>query len=321
MARYLVGRVAQAALLLLLVSLIGFALILATGDPMAAYNASPSISAADVQRLREAYGLDQPVYVQYATWLKNLLTGNWGRSYVAQQPVVDLLRQRFPNTLVLVLTAFTLSLSVAIVVGVASALHQYSAFDYAMTGLAFIGLSVPVFWLGLMLMSLFAVQFRAWGLPYLPTGGMYDLRVGPSPLELARHLILPALTLASALVARYIRYVRASVLEVINQEYVRTARAKGLGEGVILSRHVLKNAAIPVVTLAGVDLPLLLSGTVVTESIFGWPGMGRLFFEHSLQVDVPVLMGVLLVSSSLVVLGNLVSDLAYAWLDPRIRYA
>ena len=320
MAAFLIGRFAQSLLLLLLVSIIGYGLILSTGDPMAAYNASPSVSAADVQRLREAYGLDRPVYVQYAIWLRSLLSGDWGRSYVAQQPVVEMLQQRFPNTVILVASAYLLTLVVSVIFGVLSAIKQYSPFDHLVTGLSFVGLSMPVFWLGLMLMGLFAVQFRLWGLPYLPTGGMYPAATGPSLPELARHLILPTVTLSAALIARYIRYVRASMLEVIHQDYIRTARAKGLGERVVLTRHAFKNAAIPVVTLAGVDLPLLLSGTVVTESIFAWPGMGRLFFDHSLQVDVPVLMGVLLLSSALVIVGNLIADVTYAWLDPRIRY-
>ena len=175
---------------------------------------------------------------------------------------------------------------------------------------------MPVFWLGLMLMGIFAVQFKLAGLPYLPTGGMYDLATGPSFAGLLRHLVLPSVTLAAALIARYVRYARASMLEVIHQDYMRTARAKGLRESVLLRRHGFKNAAIPIVSLIGVDLPLLLSGTVVTESIFGWPGMGRLFFEHSLQVDVPVLMGVLIVSSSMVILGSLLADIAYAWIEP-----
>ena len=239
---------------------------------------------------------------------------------MAQQPVIEMLVQRLPNTIILVTAAYTLTLLVGIPLGVISAVRQYSILDYVATGLAFIGLSMPVFWLGLMLMGVFAVQFKLAGLPYLPTGGMYDLTTGPSLPGLLRHLVLPSVTLAAALTARYVRYARASMLEVIHQDYMRTARAKGLREAVLLRRHGFKNAAIPIVSLIGVDLPLLLSGTVVTESIFGWPGMGRLFFEHSLQVDVPVLMGVLMVSSSMVILGSLAADIAYAWIDPRIRY-
>ena len=175
MVKFLVARLAQSVLLLLLVSMIGYALILSTGDPMAAYSASPSISAEDVFRLRKDYGLDRPVYVQYGYWLRNLLSGNWGRSYVAQQPVVEMLLQRLPNTMILVTAAYTLTLLVGIPLGVVSAVRQYSTLDYVATGLAFIGLSMPVFWLGLMLMGIFAVQFKLAGLPYLPTGGMYDL--------------------------------------------------------------------------------------------------------------------------------------------------
>lgn len=320
MVPYIISRTIQGIVVLFLVSIIGFALILSTGDPMAAYNSSPFVSAQDVERLRAQYGLDQPPYMQYLHWVSNLLRGDWGRSYVAQQrEVVDMLAQRMPNSLILVVAAYTLTLLIAIPVGIFSALRQYSIWDYLFTGLAFIGLSIPVFWLGLMFMLVFAVQFKLWGLPYLPTGGMYDLKVGPSAGQLAIHLILPSLTLASALIARYVRYIRAAMLEVIRQDYIRTARAKGLAETLVLGRHALKNAALPLVSLAGVDLPLLLSGTIVTETIFAWPGMGRLFYEHSLQVDVPVLMGVLLVSSMMVVVGNLAADLTYGFLDPRIR--
>ena len=322
MLPYVLNRSLQGIAVLFLVSIIGYILVLSTGDPMAAYNSSPFVSARDVERLRAQYGLDQPAYIQYARWLGNLLRGDWGRSYVSQQrEVIDMLGQRLPNTLVLVVSAYALTLLVAIPIGIYSALRQYSVWDYVFTGFAFVGLSIPVFWLGLMFMLVFAVQFKLWGLPYLPTGGMYDLKVGPSLGQLATHLVLPAMTLSLALIARYVRYVRAAMLEVIRQDYIRTAHAKGLTEVVVLSRHALKNAAIPLVSLAGVDLPLLLSGTVVTETIFSWPGMGRLFYEHSLQVDVPVLMGVLLVSSALVIVGNLVADLTYGLLDPRIRTA
>jgi peptide/nickel transport system permease protein len=320
MLHYLLGRLLQGMAVLFLVSVIGYGLILATGDPMAAYNASPYVSASDVQRLRERYGLDQPVYIQYVRWLTNMLQGDWGRSYVAQQrEVSEMLRQRFPNTLLLVISAYLMTLVIAVPIGILSAIRHYSVWDYLFTGLSFVGLSIPVFWLGLILMWIFAVQFKLWGLPYLPTGGMYDLTVGRTPGQLALHLILPSVTLASALVARYVRYIRAAMLEVIQQDYIRTARAKGLSEGLIMVRHALKNAAIPVVSLMGIDLPLLLSGTVVTESIFAWPGMGRLFFEHSLQVDVPVLMAVLLLSSTLIIAGSIVADVAYGFLDPRIR--
>jgi peptide/nickel transport system permease protein len=320
MARYAARRLVEAVPLLLLVSIILFAMVQLTGDPLAAYTVDATLTGEDIARLRQHYGLDQPVPVQYLRWLGNMLSGNWGTSFVSNQPVADLIAQRLPNTLLLVASSYSIILTVAIVLGVYTAVHQYSFADHVVTTIAFIGISIPSFWLGLLLLIFFAVQTRNLGLPYFPAGGMYDLAVGPSVPQVLWHLVLPSITLATVVTAGYIRYIRASMLEVIGQDFVRTARAKGLAERVVLRRHAFKNAAIPLVTLMGLDLPRFLSGAVVVESIFAWPGMGRLFWEEAQRTDIPVLMAVLVFSSALVVIGNLLADVGYAYLDPRIRY-
>jgi peptide/nickel transport system permease protein len=279
-----------------------------------------ALSGDDIARLRAYYGLDQPVYVQYLNWLGNLARGDWGTSYVAHRPVLDLILQRLPNTLMLVAASYTLILTVSIVLGIYTAIRQYSWVDHLVTGLAFVGISIPSFWLGLILLVVFAVSTRNLGLPYFPAGGMYDLSVGPTVPQVLWHLVLPAVTLATVVTANYIRYIRASMLEVLHNDYVRTARAKGLPNGVILRRHAFRNAAIPLVTLIGLDLPRFLSGSLVVEAIFAWPGLGRLFWEHAERTDIPVLMAIMMLTAAMVVVFNLLADVAYAVLDPRIRY-
>jgi peptide/nickel transport system permease protein len=320
MGRYIAGRAVEALPLLLLVSIILFSIIQLTGDPLAAYTVDSTLTGEDLVRLRHYYGLDQPVPIQYARWLGNVLTGNWGTSFVSNMSVAELIAQRLPNTVLLVVGAYSIILVVAVVLGTYTAVHQYSPFDHLVTTLAFVGISIPSFWLGLLLLIFFSVQTRNLGLPYFPAGGMYDLAVGPTVPQVLWHLVLPSITLATVIAAGYIRYVRASMLEVIRQDYVRTARAKGLAETVVLRRHAFKNAAIPLVTLMGLDLPRFLSGSVVVESIFAWPGMGRLFWEEAQRTDIPVLMAVLMFTSVLVVVFNLLADVGYAYLDPRIRY-
>lgn len=320
MGRYIVRRIIEAVPLLLLISLILFVIVQLTGDPLAAYTVDATLTGEDIARLRAFYGLDQPLPIQYLRWLGNMLTGSWGTSFVTNQPVLDLIGERLPNTVLLVMSSYSIILVASIVLGIYSAVRQYSLFDQVVTTLAFVGISVPSFWLGLMLLIFFAVETRNLGLPYFPAGGMYDLAVGPTIPQILWHLVLPSVTLATVITAGYIRYIRASMLEVINQDYVRTARAKGLSERLLLRRHAFKNAAIPLVTLIGLDMPRFLSGAIVVESIFAWPGMGRLFWEHAQRVDIPVLMAVMLFTSVLVVAFNLLADVAYAYLDPRIRY-
>jgi len=266
-------------------------------------------------------GLDKPVAVRYLVWLKNMAIGNWGNSLATRQPVAEMIAERLPNTLLLMLTAEVMIVILSLILGIYSALRQYSLFDHLLSTFSLAGYSMPVFWVALTLIYIFGVHFKRWGLPYLPTGGVYDLTVGKTLPQVLWHLVLPVTTLSVISISGYTRYIRASMLEVVNADYIRTARAKGLREGVILFRHALKNAAIPFITLLGLDLPFLLGGAIVTESIFAWPGMGRLFWEHAGKADYPVLMAILLLISVAVVVFQLLADICYTWLDPRIRYS
>ena len=321
MRTYILKRVLQAIPLLLLISFIVFLSIQATGDPLAAYTVDASLTSDDIARLKAKYGLDQPVPIQYLNWLKNMATGNWGTSYFTREDVVDMIRERLPNTLILFAVSYGLILIVALFLGIRTAVRQYSLLDYTVTALSFLGIATPSFWLGLMLIYLFAVRLKAWGLPSLPVGGMYDLSEGKTFIEVSRHVILPALTLSVVVCARYVRYIRSSILEQLQLDYVRTAAAKGLRSRTVLFRHVLKNVLLPLVTLVGLDLPNFLSGTIVIESIFAWPGVGRLFWSAAERTDIPVLMAVMLFVAVMTVLFNLIADIFYAVVDPRISYS
>ncbi len=310
----------QAVPLLLLISFVVFLSIQATGDPLAAYTVDASLTADDIARLKAKYGLDQPVPIQYLNWLRNMATGNWGTSYFTRENVVDMFWERLPNTLILFAVSYVIILVVALLLGILTAVRQYSLLDYIVTALSFLGIATPSFWLGLMLIYLFAVRMTAWGLPSLPVGGMYDLSTGKTLAEVTRHVILPALTLSVVVCARYIRYIRSSILEQLQLDYVRTATSKGLRHRTVLSRHVLKNVLLPLITLVGLDLPNFLSGTIVIESIFAWPGVGRLFWSAAERTDIPVLMAVMLFVAVMTVLFNLCADIFYAVVDPRISY-
>ena len=321
MTRYFIRRLLEAIPLLLGISIVAFIIMQAVpGGPLSVYGNDPAIQAEDIARLRDQLGLNQPLHVQYVRWLGNVLRGNWGESYFLHRPVMELIGQRFPNTILLMGIGFMVSLLVAVPVGILSATRPYSIFDSLATSLALIGASVPIFWSGLVLIVVFNQQLRL-----LPGGGMYSLAADYTGAEAlvdrVRHLILPTIVLGLSFGGQYTRYVRSSVLEVVNQDYIRTARAKGLREWVILRRHALKNAAIPVVTVVALDMPFLVTGAVFTETIFSWPGMGRLFWEAAVKLDYPVLMAIMAIAAFLVVIFNLIADLLYAYLDPRLSYA
>jgi peptide/nickel transport system permease protein len=342
MTRYIVRRILQAIPLLLIISVILFVLINLMGDPVASFGGRRRLRAEDRERLTRQLGLDQPIIVQYVIWLigndwmkvdtngdsipdeygvrQGMLRGDFGDSFTEKRPVTDIIAERIPNTLLLMLSSEILILAFSLLIGIYSALRQYSKLDYAFTTFSFVGYSMPVFWLALLLIYVFAVNFKQWGLPYFPTGGMYDLAVGPTLGQVLWHMVLPVTTVSVISIAGYSRYVRAQMLEVINQDYIRTARAKGLPRRMVLLDHALKNAALPLVTIVGMDLPLLLSGALVTESIFAWPGMGRLFWDKAKDTDVPVIMGILVIISALVVVFQIITDITYTLLDPRIRY-
>jgi peptide/nickel transport system permease protein len=343
MTRYIIRRILQAIPLLFIISVILFVLMQNMGDPLATMGGRTITRSSERERLTRQLGLDKPLYMQYLYWLvgndwdkfdlegdgsaeapdtrKGILRGDFGTSLVNRGvPVTKVIWQRLPNTLILMLTAELVIIIFSLLVGVYSALRQYSFMDNLITGISFVGYSMPIFFIALVSMYIFSVNFKRWGLPYLPTVGMFDPQVGKTVPEVLRHMVLPVFSIAFISLAAYSRYVRSTMLEVLSQDYIRTARSKGLPRREIIFVHALKNASLPLVTIVGLDLPLLLAGAVVTERIFAWPGMGRLFLDHLSRSDTPVVMGILLMISVAVVVFQIITDVTYAWLDPRITY-
>jgi peptide/nickel transport system permease protein len=251
---------------------------------------------------------------------RGVVRGDLGVSFVTRRPVHDMLVERLPYTLLLMGVSEVVIVIVALGVGITAAVRPYSVYDHVATTLSFVGYSMPIQLLAFGLIYLLAERFKIWGLPYFPPVGVYDPGVGPTLPQLLWHLALPVMATATTYIAAYSRYIRASMLEVIGQDYIRTARAKGLRERAIILQHALKNAALPLVTMLGLDVPFLLTGAVMVETIFAWPGIGRLFIDHALKADLPVLMGILLLLTVAIVLCQLLTDVVYACLDPRIRY-
>jgi peptide/nickel transport system permease protein len=316
MDRYVVRRLLQMLPLLLLTTILSFAVMqLAPGGPLTAYEHSPQITAAQLKVVEHDLGLDQPAYMQYFYWLTGILHGQWGYSLLSGDAVTTLIGERLGNTLELVALAFLLSLAIAIPLGVLSAVRQYSFFDHTATLFSFIAYSVPVFWAGLMAQLLFSVKLR-----WLPTAGMYTEGVPWTAGDALKHLIMPTCILGLALVAGWSRYLRSSMLEVLQQDYLRTARAKGLRQKIVVLKHALRNAVVPLVTVVTLDIPLLFTGALVVEVVFSWPGEGRLFFDALNNRDYPVLMGVLLIAALLILFSNLLADIIYSVLNPRVRF-
>lgn len=320
MQRFLARRLVHGVIILIGLSILMFTLLVLTpGDPVELMAASnPDIRPEDIAMLRQYYGLDDPIYVRYFKWLRSVLKGDLGYSRTYGTPVTKLVVDRLRNTLTLLATSVAVAFSVGITVGVYSALHQYSATDYAVTVAAFAGLAMPVFWQGIVFILLFAV----W-LPWFPAGGMMTPGVAPGwPMFLDRlwHLVLPVSVLATSGMASWTRYMRSSMLEVVRHDYVRTARAKGNPERVVINRHALRNALIPIITLVALSVPGILNGAVLTETVFSWPGMGLLLFQAVLGHDYNVAMAVLLFLALMTVIFNLLADIAYGLADPRIRY-
>jgi peptide/nickel transport system permease protein len=290
---------------------------------LAAAERNPNVTPEQLAILRHKYGLDQPLTTQYVKWMGQLLQGDLGESIKMHRPVSTLIAERLPNTLLLVGVSFLVTILIAIPVGVYSAIKQYSLGDYVITTLTFVGQSIPIYWFGLILILVFYVWLSNpfTGEPIFPGGGMYSIDQESNLLDRLWHLVLPVTMLSMAWIAWYSRFLRGSMLEVIHSDYIRTARAKGLGERAVRYGHALKNAAIPLLTLVALDLPALFGGALFTEMVFSWPGMGRLFWDAARARDYPILLAIVLVNSFLIVLFNLVADLGYGFLDPRIRYA
>lgn len=315
MFQFIIKRLLQAIPLLIGVSVIGFAMMhLAPGGPLAVYTLNPTITAQDIERIKHVFGLDQPIYIQYLKWATGMFTGNWGNTFFGGRPVLDVILERIPATFLLMGSGMSLAIVIGMLIGILGAVRRYSVFDYLATTGAMVALSFPTFWFGLMAIFVFALK-----LGLLPSGGMYTLGGEEGVLDLLRHLILPTVVLALVLVAQWSRYTRSSFLEVIHQDYIRTAKSKGLSDFRVLFRHAFPNAVAPLIALAGIQLPWLFSGALVTETIFGWPGIGRLFVDSLTMKEYPVLMGMVMLTAAAVIIGNLLADVINALIDPRIR--
>ncbi len=329
----------QAIPLLAVISVIVFALIsLAPGGPTAAFEENPNLTADDVARLEAQFGLDRPVHERYLAWAGRIVVGDWGYSNATRRPVLTEIGERLANTLQLMGVAFAVTLLVAIPIGILSALRQYSLFDHVATFLAFVGQAIPIFWFGLILIIVFNVWLNNpvspstgfalsnfWDCadcePLMPGGGMAPYGVeDPTLWQRIQHMILPVTMLALFGAGTYTRYMRGQMLEVIHLDYIRTARAKGLNERRVVARHAVKNAITPIITIIALELPALFGGALFTETIFSWPGMGRLFYGSAQRADYPVLMGIVMINAVLIIAFNLLADVTYAYLDPRVRY-
>ena len=321
---YLLRRVIAAIPVVLGVTVVTFVLMHSTGGdyvPGVNYD-NPHLSEATVTAIRHEYGLDQPWYQQYLLWLWNLAHFDFGRSMIDGSRVTDHIVERLPNTMELTLAAIVIGVSISLPLGITSALRRGSRIDNLFTTIAVAGFAVPEFWLGLMLILVFGViPAQRFGAPLLPTGGAFDpLLGGFDVIDRLTHLVLPAVVLGFGYLSIWSRFTRSSMLEVLSLDYVRTARSKGMSERRVAYLHALRNAVVPLVTLVGLELPGLFSGGVVVEVVFGWPGIGRFAYERALSYDYTTVMGLTTFAAILVVAGNLLADVLYATLDPRIRY-
>jgi peptide/nickel transport system permease protein len=275
-----------------------------------------SLSAQNTQQLRQQLGLDRPLYIQFGDWLWHLVRLDFGRSFLDGQPVSQKIWERLPATALLVGSALVLSLIISIPLGVISSFYRNSVIDYALTVFAFFGVSIPAFWAAIVAIIIFGVKLH-----WLPVQGMQTVGqpVSSHTLDVIKHLVLPATVLALEGTAALARYVRSSISEVLTEDYIRTARSKGLRERVVLFRHALKNALLPLVTVVGLRLPALVGGSVLIETVFAWPGIGRLGWESVVKRDYPVVMGLVVCTGALTIIGNLIADIVYGIIDPRIK--
>lgn len=345
MGKYVIRRLLQAIPMLLIISALLFLLVNITpGGPMAGHGRRGRGAVERQERLERQFGLDQPLWKQYVFWLvgndwmqidedgdgvldsygtrKGILRGDFGISIRTRQPVLEEIGARLPNTLYLMSVTLLVVAIVAIPIGIISAIKQYSAFDITATTLSFMGQAIPEFWLGLILILI----FYSWldnpftGGPLFPAGGMATIGSGFDLLDRLKHLVLPVTMGMVGWVAWYSRFLRSSMLEVIHKDYIRTARAKGQSERIVLYKHALKNALIPLVTIFALDFPYMFAGSLYVELLFSWPGMGRLFYDSATFRDYPVMLAIVIISSGIIIFSNLMADIAYGLLDPRVRY-
>lgn len=321
--KYLVRRVLATIPVVIGVTLVVFLIMHVTaGSYIPGVDLNPALKPEDIEAIKRYLGLDRPLYVQYVTWLIGISHGDFGRSMIDGSTVTSHILDRLPATLELTVTAILIGIVISIPLGVTGALRRGSKLDHFFTALSVAGFAVPAFWLGLVLILIFSVQFEAWGLPFLPSGGVVTPGTdGGDLLDRIVHLLMPATVLSFVYISTWSRFSRSSMLEVLSQDYVRTARAKGMSERRVVYVHALRNAVIPLVTLVGLELPALVSGALVVEVVFSWPGIGKLLYERALDSDFTTVLGITTFAALLVVLGNLLADIMYAFLDPRIRYS
>jgi peptide/nickel transport system permease protein len=315
--QYFIRRLIINLPVLFAVTIVIYGLInLAPGDPIDFFvNEEVGMSREDLGFLEERFGLNDPIHVRYLKWLRNAAQGDLGFRFKNGDDVAEVLIQRLQRTLTLVGAALSIAIIGGVLLGVFIGLRQYSFWDFTLTGLSFVGISMPAFIAGIFGLYIFSVQ-----LGWFPSGGMRTVGQPPSFLDSLHHLVLPASTLAILQLATFMRYTRFSVLEVKRADYIRTAKAKGIKERLVTWRHTVRNAILPVVTVVGLSLPMLVAGALFTETIYSWPGMGSLFVDAVLVRDYPMVMGIMLLIAVVVLLANLLTDLAYAAVDPRIRF-
>ena len=313
MMRYLLKRILIAIPVLIGITLLDYLIMSLAGSPLSMMQ-GPRVSQAAVEARAVELGLQQPFLVQYFTWLSQLLHGNWGYSIKTYRPVWEMITQNLPPTLLLMGVSMVLAFVIAIPVGIYSATHQYSKGDYTAVTLSFLGTSIPSFFLSLILVYVFTVR-----LGWLPSGGMSTLGTGGGFWDVLLHMIQPTIVLTASLAGSNIRYVRSSVLEILEKDYLRTATAKGIGRRRVIRRHAVRNALLPIITVIGMEIPMLIGGAVVVEQVFSWPGLGLLTMTSIMNRDYPVIMGVSLLAAVIVLLGNLITDILYAVVDPTIQ--
>ena len=322
LVKYVARRLLASLVVVLGVTAITLLLMSSTrGSFVPGIDLNPALRPEDIERLKAQLGLNDPAYVWYFKWIWGVVHGDFGHSMIDGSTVWSHIADRLPNTLELTGTAIVIGVIFAIPFGIIGALRHGSKTDHGMTVVSVAGFAVPQFWMGLMLILLFSVTLEQHGLPWLPSSGAFRAVNGGDLIDRIQHLILPATVLAFFYISTWSRFIRSSMLEVMSQDYIRTARAKGMGERRVVYLHGLRNALIPLITLVGLELPGLVSGGLVVEVVFGWPGIGKLAFERALQYDYTTVMGVTFFATLLVIAGNLIADLLYGVFDPRIRYA
>ncbi len=313
MSKYIIKRILIAIPVLIGITIIDYAIMCLAGSPLEMLQ-GPRISEAAVEAKKIALGLDQPIYVQYFVWLEQLLQGNMGFSMKSYQPVSQMIAEHLWPTLLLMGASMLMGLLIAVPAGIYSAVKQYSKGDYAVVTASFLGSSVPGFFLSMILVYIFTVK-----LGLLPSSGMITLGTDGGAVDIAKHMVMPVLVLAFSIAGTNIRYIRSAVLEILQQDYLRTARAKGIGHFLVINKHALRNALIPIVTVIGMQIPMLFGGQVIIEQIFSWPGLGLMTMSAINSRDYPVIMGVCLLSAIVVLVANLVTDILYALVDPTIQ--